>query len=284
MVLQDFLKSARFKVLAFLMALVLFFMLRAAYSNTGLPLLAKISGMALTPVQGGVTRVYESISETFSDFINAPQISNENEQLKLEKAELLNQLVELEQYKIENVQLKQFLDIKERSPDYVIEPAVVIGRSNAERFFSFTIDKGSADGIKINDPVITHEGLVGVIVEVEPTFSKVLTILDSTIEVGVMDAQTREIGITEGSIVRSQEGTLKMLYLPRDSVAKAGDIIVTTGVGGVFPPDIIVGTLTEVQADGQGLSLYGVIQPVADLRAVQSVMVIKDFDTTLKGE
>jgi rod shape-determining protein MreC len=101
---------------------------------------------------------------------------------------------------------EDYLEIKDSNPDFDFEPAMVIGRDAADRFYSFTIDKGSNDGISKNDPVITNEGLVGIILDVGITHSKVLTILDSTVEVGAMDSITREIGITSGDLILSQQG------------------------------------------------------------------------------
>lgn len=276
--MQEFFKSLKFKILLMLLALCFFFMLRASYTNTGIPFVAKLAGFALTPAQRATTSVYNTLSSTLGEFILAPKIADENERLLEENARLRDQLVEFERYKAENSQLKEYLEIKKKNQDFLVEPAIVIGRDTADRFYSFVIDRGSLDGIAVNNPVITSQGLVGVVSEVQPTFSKVITILDTTLQVGAMDVETREIGITEGTVVTAMEGKLRLSLLPRDSKAEKGNLVVTTGVGGMFPRDLVIGSVENVLPDGQGLSLYAEIQPVSDIRKVQKVMVIKRFD------
>ena len=276
--MQEFFKSMKFKILLLLLAGCFFFMLRASYTNTGIPLMAKLAGFALTPVQRMTTSAYNSLYGTVSEFITAPRIADERDALRDENARLRQELVELERHRAENSQLREYLEIKEKNRDFQVEPAIVIGRDTADRFYSFIIDKGSIDGIARQNPVITAQGLVGMVTEVHPTFSKVLTILDTTMQVGAMDVETREIGITEGTVAAAMEGKLRLSLLPRDSKVEAGNLVVTTGVGGLFPQDLIIGSIEAVFPDGQGLSLYAEIKPVDDLRKVQKVMVIKHFE------
>lgn len=276
--MEDFFKSRRFKVLALLVALVFAFALRAAYDDTAVPMLSRVVGWLLTPVQRVTSRLSYSAQDLFSDFLSAPRIADENDALREQNAALRQQLVEYERFRAENEQLRDYLEIKDRHPDFDFEPAVVIGRSAADRLYSFTIDKGSNDGISVNDPVITAEGLAGIVSEVGPSHSKVLTILDVTVEIGAMDIITREIGVTSGDILLAQDGLLRLSYLPRDSAAKPGDLVATTGVGGLFPRELVIGTIREILPDGRGLSLYAVVEPPADLRAVRDVLVIREFE------
>lgn len=282
--MQEFFKSLKFKILAMLLALCFFFMLRASYTNTGMPLVAKLTGMALAPVQRAAAGTYQAVSSGLGEFFLAPKIADENERLRAENAALRDQLVTFERYKAENSQLKEYLEIKEKNQDFMVEPAIVIGRDSADRFYSFVIDKGSLDGITVDAPVITAEGLVGIVKEVAPTFSKVLTILDTTVSAGAMDVQTREIGITEGTIPLTAKGRLRMSLLPRNTEAVQGNVVVTTGVGGLFPRDVVIGTIEAVFPDGQGLSFYAEISPISDVRTVQQVMVIKSFEGQTKAE
>ncbi|MEG2174188.1 MAG: rod shape-determining protein MreC [Oscillospiraceae bacterium] len=274
----DFFKSSRFKILAFLLALVFAFMLRAASSGDTAPLLANITGILVTPLQRLSVQATHAVQGLFSPFFAAPALAKENEALRDELAVLRNQLVNFEKYRVENEQLKDYLEIKDKNPDFDFEPAMVVGRGAADRYYSFTIDKGSADGICAGNPVITAEGLVGVVSEIGTAHAKVLTILDTTVEVGAMDMSTREIGITSGAVDLALQNRLRLSYLPRDTAAKKGGLIVTTGVDGLFPKDLIIGVIESLQPDGQGLSLYAIVAPPADLRTVHDVLVIKHFE------
>lgn len=280
----DFFRSTHFKLLALLLALVFAFTLRAAHTGTAMPMISQVTAWLLTPLQRASAQLSYSVEEAFSDYFSGPRLADDNNQLRSENANLRSQLVEYERLKAENDQLKNYLEIKEKNPDFDFEPAMVIGRDAADRFYSFTIDKGSSDGVAENDPVITQEGLVGIVYEVGITHSKVLTILDVMVEVGAIDANTREIGVTAGELSLAERGLMRLSYLPRESVAKVGDIISTTGVGGLFPRELVIGTIKEILPDSQGLSLYAVVSPPADIRNIRDVLVIKHFEGQASAE
>lgn len=276
--MEDFFKSIQFKILALLAALVFAFSLHAAHTGTAIPMISRVMAFVLTPVQELSANVSYSVEQTLTELFSGPRIADENEVLRAENAELRNRLVEYDRLKAENELLKNYLEIKEKNPDFDFEPAMVIGRDADERFYSFTIDKGSSDGIKINDPVITDSGLVGIVAEVGISHAKVHTVLDATMNVGIMVSATRETGISAGELSLAREGLLKAMYLPRDGESKAGDIITTTGIGGVFPRGLTVGTIKEIRPDSGGLSLYAIVEPTLDIRNVRDVQVIKHFE------
>lgn len=276
--MEDFFKSRHFKILALLLALVFAFTLRAAHTGTAIPMISQVTAWLLTPLQRASAQMTYSIEDALTEYFSGPRLADENGRLRTENADLRSQLVEYERLKAENDQLKNYLEIKEKNPDFDFEPAMVIGRDSADRFYSFTIDKGSSDGVAENDPVITQEGLIGVVQEVGITYAKVLTILDVMVEVGAINTATREIGVTTGELALAEQGMLRLSYLPRESNAKVGDLIATTGVGGLFPRELVIGAIKEIFPDNQGLSLYAVISPPADLRAVRDVLVIKHFE------
>ncbi|MEG1849396.1 MAG: rod shape-determining protein MreC, partial [Oscillospiraceae bacterium] len=144
--MQDFFKSARFKILAALVVVMFFFMLRAAQDGTAMPMLSRVTGVLLTPMQRVSAHLSNAVSDALTPFFDAPQISEDNAALREENAALRNMLVEYERYKSENEQLRDYLEIKKKNPDFDFEPGLVIGRDAADRFYSFTIDKGERDG------------------------------------------------------------------------------------------------------------------------------------------
>jgi rod shape-determining protein MreC len=281
---EDFLKSPRFKILAAILVVLLSFMLHAAWAGGLIPLTSKILGAVLTPAMRLSATVSETAGGFFENIINAGRIAEENETLQ-EQIRLLNEkLVDFARYKEENEQLRQYLELKESNPDFEFETASVIGRDPADRFYSFTIDKGARHGVSLHDPVISSSGLVGMISEVGLTHSKVMTILDVNLNVGGMDIITRDTGVLAGTVEFSEQGLCKFGYLSREAGVTAGDIVVTTGIGGVFPGDLILGEITEVRPEDHGLSLYAVVSPLVDLRTIKSVLVIKSFEGKLAAE
>ena len=274
----DFFKSLRFKILLALLVVLIAFMLRAAYMGGLGTMAGYVLGVASTPFQKLSASISYSVTDMLDTLFRAGDYKNENEALREEIRNLRQQLVDYEVALQENEQYKQFLEIKENNQDFQVELAAVIGRSPDARFGSVTIDKGSIDGIELRDPVITADGLVGYTSEVGPTYSQVITILDPTLHVGVSDARTRDTGIVEGTIALSEQGRCKMSYIDRGSAVAKGDIVTTSGVGGVFPKGLMIGTVSEVQVEAHGTSLYAVLEPAVDIYAIKDVVVITEFE------
>lgn len=276
--MSDFFKSVRFKILLALLVVLLTFLLRAAYMG-GLGTMGSYAlGLIVTPLQQISSGISHSITEAFDPLIRAGEYRRENEELKTEIRELREQLVDYEKIKQENEQYQQFLELKDQNKDFQFELAAVIGRSPDARFFSFTIDKGTIDGVALRDPVITADGLVGYISEVGPTYAQVITILDPTLHVGASDARTRDTGIVIGTVALAEQGKCKLSYIDRESAVARGDIVTTSGVGGVFPKGLMIGIVDEVQVENHGMSLYAVLEPVVDIPSVKDVLVITEFE------
>ena len=274
----DFFKSIRFKILVAVLAFLLAFMLRAAYTGGLAPMTSQILGILTNPLQKASASVSASFSGLFDRMFRSGEILEENERLKEENRRLTQRQLEFDKYKLENEQLKEYLDIKEKNPDFDFETAFVIGRDPNDRFYAFTIDKGSLDGISLHDPVITEDGLVGMVVEVGPTYAKVATILDVMLEISSYDSRTKDIGITTGRIDLAEEGLCQLTLLQRESGASAGDIVITSNVGGLYPKDLVIGTIREVRTESHGISLYAVIEPAVDVHTVKDVLVITSFE------
>ncbi len=281
--MQKFLKSWYFKVLCGLCILCVAIMIRAAASGSAEIFLSQAVSVISQPFLNLSTSITNSVSGFLDRFANAEELYLENEELKEQLREANEKLTDYERYKRENEQYRDFLGLKETNPDYEFEPATVIGRDSTNRFYSFTIDKGSIDGIEVADPVITDDGLVGIVWEVGLTYAHVRTILDISVEAGVYDISTRDSGIITGDITLSTEGLCKLKYLPRDSGIAAGNLIVTSGIGGVFPKDLPVGTVKSIEVDSSGLSLTAEVQPTADIEDITDVVVIKSFNGQSKG-
>jgi len=275
--LKDFFQGKSFKIMLALLVLIFAFLIRAAYDGTGTSVLSQAVSYLTTPVQRAVSGAAQSLSDTAAQLFRGGRIAKENEALRSENAALRAQLVEHERYRAENERLRAYLDIKEQSPELEFAPAQVIGRDSAERFYSFTIDCGSLDGVKVGDPVITAEGLVGFVQRTTGASAQISTVLDVACSVGAMDITTREIGVTEGTVALASEGLLRLSYLTRESEVRAGDVVVTSGAGDTVPKNLVIGTVKEVLPDAKGLSLYAVLEPPADLREVRDVLVITQF-------
>ena len=275
--MEDFFKSKKFKILLALLIVTFAFTLRAAYTDGAANFTGNVVGIISEPFQKISADISTKVKDFFDVFIRAKDISNENQELKQKIDELNKKLADYDKIKRENDNLKEFLDIKELNPELEFEMAEVIGKDPNNKFHSFTINKGSLNGIELRDTVITSSGLVGVISEVGKTYSKVLTILDASLEVGSYISSTRDVGVVTGRIREAEKGLTIMTLLPKKIEAEKGDIVLTSGLTGEFPHGIIIGEIEEIRDETHGLSKYAVIKPASDIKNVKDVLVIKSF-------
>ena len=197
---------------------------------------------------------------------------------------MYSKMIDYESVKEENKQYEEILGLKEEFPDLKFSPPCnVIARTQNDIYESFTIDKGSRDGIKIHDPVITKSGLVGIISEVELTYSKVTTILSPEYPIGVYCVETKEPGYIQGTYDIAKDGLCSMKGISLDSSIKIGDIIVTSGNSELAPKERMIGTISEVTTDKGGLTLNAKIKPIVDISQVKNVFVITAFEGQGQG-
>ena len=166
----------------------------------------------------------------------------------------------------------------ETQRDFEYEFAQVIARDPDNLFYTFTVDKGSVDGIKRYDAVITPDGLAGIVTEVGLTYSKVTSILDELTPIGAVVSRTRDLGLLESDSELREQGLCRINYLPSESSAAAGDTVETSGLGGVFPSGIVIGTVREVLPEQHNISSYAVVSPAVDFTNIRYCMVIKAFE------
>lgn len=281
--MNEFFRSVRFKIIVCIAALLVGIMIYSA-TQSGKEQGASIIQTVFAPIQSFSTRISEKVQSTIDMLTNAGKYYDENQRLKEQLDALYNDIIDYDNIKGENAQLRQAIGLKEKFPDYEFSPpCAVISRTTNDPFGSFVIDRGSEDGISQYDPVVTEGGLVGVVVKVAKTYSRVQTILSPEVPVGAYCIRTGDPGVVEGNSIFAEDGLCKMMYIDRESRIKVGDIIVSSGNSGLFPIDRMIGTVAEIHPEDSGLSLYAVIKPVVDVKAVLDVFVITSFNGQGEG-
>lgn len=226
----------------------------------------------------------ENTSQAVRKYINvcldAESIYEENQKLHDEIGNLNKQLIDYENTKDELEELKKFVGIKEENPDFTLSnPCSVISHITNDPYGSFIIDSGSSDDIELYDPVVTSEGLIGVITSLAEDYSIVTTILSPDVSIGVIGLESRDTGVIEGSPAYAGESICKMIYIDKDTYTlRTGEYIVTSGEGGLFPKNYPVGKVKSIDIEENGLSAFAEIEPFVDFSHITSVMVITDFD------
>ena len=156
--------------------------------------------------------------------------------------------------------------------------AFVIGRDAMDAFGGFTLDQGTVHGVERGDTVIDDEGrLLGTVIEAGLTSCRVLTILHPSFNAAGVVSRTWDNGIVTGDAAYAAQGQCVFTDLSRESMASVGDEIITTGLGGVYPPDILVGRIVSIEPEASGTSVVAVIQPDADVLGVKQAFIITEY-------
>lgn len=276
--MKDFFQSWKFKVIICIFALVFGIMIYAAVSGGNIIFPKSILETITQPFTSIATSISDWVETTLDTFMNAQKYRSENEVLREKLNEIYEEIRNKEETDEENRLLREMLQIEEKNPDYEWSaPCSVIARNTNDIFGGFTINKGSNDGIELNDPVFTSIGLVGTISEISSNYAVVTTILSTDITVGAVSAQNDTVGIIENNVKYSKDGCCLMSYISKNSKIEIGEPILTSG-GSIFPSNIIIGTVKEVYSDSNGLTLHAVIEPSENVYSVTDVFVITSFE------
>lgn len=234
-------------------------------------------GGIFVPLQAFFYNISDGIRQTFQakDDLNATDASALQSEIDDYKLRLMN----YEDLKAENERLLAMLDYKETNPESELKMARVVGKDPGSWFEVLTIDLGASDGVEKDMAVVTPDGLVGRIEEVGINRSKVMTIADSRSRVPVIVERTRDIGVAGGSLQGNESySELSVNYLPLDSDITEGDIVLTSGLGGIFPRGLPVGMVISAKAEDSAVD--AVIEPMVDFRQVDEVFVIISANQT----
>ena len=226
-------------------------------------------------------KVANSISSTLNKTVEHKKTPEEYEeeifQLKTENYKLKTQLIDYYDTKRENAQYLKFYDFKKQNQDLKFISGKVIEKDLNDLFKGFTLDQGSNNGVKLNDPVVTEKGLVGRVDTVFSNSCTVKTILSPEFKAGVLDVKTGDNGVLIGNIKLSDQNLSGMMYLSTQNKIEAGDTVVTSGLGGIYPKNLPIGTVKELSNDDYDSSFFAKIEPFADINNVVDVFIITDF-------
>ncbi|MBQ3551742.1 MAG: rod shape-determining protein MreC [Clostridia bacterium] len=233
-------------------------------------------GVIVTPIQGFVFQVSDGIVDFFESLFNTTDADVENEQLKARIATLEQMLSDYEDTKAENERLKELLDFASTFENVEYVTGQVIGKGQSIWFDTITLNVGKNKGVDVNMPVIAAEGLVGRVTEVGATWCKVVSVIDSTVNISVMVERTRDIGVARGiTTIGADDAQLELMYLPTGNDLVPGDKIITSGMGSDMPKAIPVGVVVEVlRAEEDVSKRNAIIEPYVDFLHLEEVMII----------
>lgn len=254
-------------------------------------LIIVIAGVLILAISGYLTPLFSLsvsplisaqswISErylAFSDFFGSPRdmatLREENITLRNEVAQLQSEIIALQENLAQADILYTLLDFARNNPDHEYEAATVIGREISPYLQYIIIDKGSNDGIRFGMPVVTQQGLVGRIDAVISDAARVQLITDAGSAVNIRLKTANVEGQVNGSIT----GEISLDMVPIDAKVDIGEVILTSGLGGTYPPNIFVGQVVSMQSRQNALFQTGSVQPIVDFSTLGAVLVITNF-------
>jgi rod shape-determining protein MreC len=218
------------------------------------------------------TRFY-AIQDFFTSPRDIASLRQQNTELQNEVASLQAQVIQLQQQVGETQVLAALVDFSRARPENTYKAAAVIGRDPSPFLHYIIINRGSNDGILRGMPVVTDQGLVGHVDSTIADAARVQLITDPGSSVNVY-LQNAEV---EASLVGSVTGDLILELIPQDTIVEPGDLVLTSGLGGGYPPDLIVGQVLNVRSRDYDLFQQATVQPVVDFNRLQIVLVIVNF-------
>lgn len=276
--MRDFFETWKFKILIVVAAFLVGIMAYAGANGRLTAAPQELLSVILTPIQQVMVSVTNGVASVWEKYVNIDATIAEKELLVEETAALRRQLVDYDRVKAENEAYKALACIQDQNSEMSYVSGFVIGRDPLDEFGGFTLDKGTTDGVAVNDAVISDMGyLIGVVREADATSCKVMTILHPSFNAAGAVSRTRENGIVTGNSEYAAEGLCTLTNLDRGAEAEVGDLVITTGLGGVFPPDVLVGKVDRLEPEVSGKSTIAVIEPGADPRTVKHVFIITEY-------
>ena len=224
------------------------------------------------PIQNGLTFIKNKLSGNNAFFSDLDYLKDENKKLKEKNKELEQSLRELENIKTENQTLKEYMNLAEKYKEYKTIPGYVINKDISNYSKTMVINLGKKDGVEVNMTVIGNEGLVGHVVSVTDSTAKVQTIIDTASSVSCSMSTTKDSIVCKGTL--DEKSALKAMYIPTDANIIQGDSIETSGIGGIYPKGIHIGTVKKVTNTQNMTDRYALIETAVNFDKIDTVLVI----------
>lgn len=250
-----------------------------AYFSTSAAPLPNVAGIIASPFRSAGAAITETVSSWVDYFTEFDALKEENEQLKLEIAEMETAIRQAEKDSEENERLRKLLDLREQRRDLHFESARIVESDSSNWESVLTVNKGTAQDVAVGDCVVTETGyLVGVVTDAGLNWSTIRTILDSDTSIGATVFRSGQNAVAQGDFALMGQDRLMLNYLGADPDVVAGDLIVTSGLGDYFPSQLVIGTVESVSTGDDGLAQYAVITPSVSLDDLTQVFIVTSFD------
>jgi rod shape-determining protein MreC len=229
----------------------------------------KVVMEAASPVEKGIHSTSRGIKEVWDRYLFLVGLESENRNLRKKIAELQNEINSYREMYYEVGRLKKLLSLEE-TIIYSAVAARVISHERSSLFKTIIIDKGTDEGLNESLPVVTHQGIVGRVIESSWNVSRVLLVTDYNSNIDALVQGSRAQGIMQGG----GQQLARLKYVQRTDEVKAGDTVVTSGLGGIFPKGLVLGTVVVAEKGEKGLFQSVEVAPTVDFTKLEEVLVL----------
>ena len=252
----------------------------SAQVNTrrGVPMLEAVTFGVFAEVQRASTSVIEGVQHGWENYFALQQVRRENEQLRHENGQLQVQLQQERALSTQTRSLQQLLELRQRTSLSTTAASVIAGGASPD-FRTFTIDKGTGDGLRPDMAVIAPTGVVGRIIMPSARASKVQLLIDRNAAAGAMVERSRAQGVVLGT----GGDKLKFEYVPGAADVQVGDRVVTSGIDGIYPKGFAIGQIESIHK-GAGVFSAIVVKPVVEFSSLEEVLVVLTPPVATGGE
>ena len=270
--MRDFFRGKFFITLVFIAAFLLGFMLNMILDG-GVTAPRDLIGIISSPFASFGTWVKNGVTDFFETFSEYSSLKKENEQLIKRITELETSLADTYNEKVETERLRGLASVTETAPELHFIAADVVLTSADGYGSTFSVNKGTLDGITLNSVAVAAGGLVGKVTAVGLNWATVTAITDPSMSVGATVKRSEATGVTEGETALRANGCCRLSYLTPDASVVRGDLVFTSGLGGVFPAGIFIGTVSQVESEENGLAQNATIEVGADLTSLRRIYI-----------
>ena len=244
-----------------------------------------VANVTVIPLQQGMNQIGGWMGDMKDNFSTMKQLKSENKKLREQVDALTTENNYLQEERYEFERLQELYKLDQNYAEYEKTAAHVIGKDAGNWFGTFTIDKGSKDGIEVNMNVLAGSGLVGIVTDVGPTWAKVRSIIGDSSNISAMAISTSDTCIVSGDMALMGTGQIAFSQMENnDNVVAVGDQIVTSYISDKYLQGILIGSVSEVNVDSNNLTRSGYITPAVDFKNIQEVLVITTTKAELTGE
>lgn len=267
--------SNKLIIVSLIIVILLVLVVVSHNETSGVNIVSNIISIPSAPLQKAFSFVKEKVGDFFAYFEDSDKVRSENTELQNRINELEQEVLDFDKLQKENKELRDALKFKDQFEEYDFIGSSIIAKDAGNWFNIFTINRGSKDKIEPDSPVVTAYGLVGRVSKTDLLSSKVISIIDIESTVSARLSNTRDLIVIRGDVELRSKGLCRADYMPPNTDIMPGDLVETSGIGGIYPKGIIIGKVVSVISNEGQYDSYAIIEPIVDFKRLEKVLVLR---------